>query len=117
MPTVVVIARTVSQVSVEVTSEYSPNDARFSPSGAPATYDSPLDPPTANGQNQKFISRPNRYDDTMPYATSIAISRRAAVRREPILVRRGSKPAPAATQPHAKTWNGVQGPMPPHSTD
>ena len=37
MPTVVVTARTVSHVRVDVTSEYSPNDARFSPSGAPAT--------------------------------------------------------------------------------
>ena len=32
-------------------------------------------------------------------------------------VARGSTAAPAATQPHAKTWNGVHGPNPPHSTD
>jgi len=37
MPTVVVMARTVSQVRVEVTSEYTPNEARFCPSGAPAS--------------------------------------------------------------------------------
>ena len=35
--TVVVSARTVSQVSVDVTSEYTPNDARFCPTGAPAS--------------------------------------------------------------------------------
>ena len=36
MPAAVVTARTVSQVSVDVTSEYSPKDARFWPTGAPA---------------------------------------------------------------------------------
>jgi hypothetical protein len=36
MPTVVVIARTVSHETVDVTNEYSPNDARFCPSGASA---------------------------------------------------------------------------------
>jgi len=35
MPTAEVTARTVSQVAVEVTKEYRPNDARFCPSGAP----------------------------------------------------------------------------------
>jgi hypothetical protein len=34
MPTAVVMARTVSQVRVEVTSEYRPNEARFLPSEA-----------------------------------------------------------------------------------
>ncbi|PPL20326.1 hypothetical protein GY24_01940 [Microterricola pindariensis] len=36
-PTTVVTARTVSQVSVELTSEYRANEARFVPSGAPAS--------------------------------------------------------------------------------
>ena len=58
MPTVVVIARTVSQVDVDVTSEYRPNEARFWPIGAPAAYEIAVSEPTANGQNQKFITSP-----------------------------------------------------------
>ena len=56
---VVVIARTVSQVRVDVTREYRPNEARFWPSGASATYEIPVLAPTANGQNQKFMTSPN----------------------------------------------------------
>ena len=66
MPTAVVTARTVSQVSVEVTRLYSPYEAIFCPSGAPASYESPVPTPTANGQNQRFMMRPNAYDDRMP---------------------------------------------------
>lgn len=66
MPTLVVIARTVSQVSVEVTREYRPNEARFCPSGPAASYEIAVLPPTANGQNQKFMMSPNAYDATMP---------------------------------------------------
>jgi len=52
----------------------------------------------------------------MPYATSIATSSRDDARGEPRRTR-GRRPAPAATQPHAKAWNGVQGPIPPQNTD
>jgi len=116
MPTTVVTARTVSQVSVDVTREYRPNEARFWPRGAPAEYEMSDPAPTANGQNHRFMMRPKAYEARMPYPTSMSTSSRAALRCDRAVMR-GSRPAPAATQPHAKIWKGVHGPMPPHSTD
>lgn len=58
-PTTVVIARRVSHVAVEVTSEYTRKLARFVDSGAPASYEMPVPAPTAKGQNQRFITSPN----------------------------------------------------------
>jgi len=86
-----------------------PNDARFCPSGAPASYEMPVPRPTPNGQYQKFMINPKAYDATIPYAASRAISS--------FPVARGRTAAPAATHPHAKIWNGVHGPNPPHNTD
>ena len=58
MPATVVAARTVSQVSVDVTSEYPTKRCRFSSVGAPAMYEMSVLPPTAIGQNHRFIRAP-----------------------------------------------------------
>jgi len=116
MPTAVVTARTVSQVRVDVTSEYRPNEARFWPSGAPAEYEMSDPAPTANGQNHRFMMSPKAYEARMPYPASMSTSSHIAVRCDRAVMR-GSSPAPAATQPQAKIWKGVHGPMPPQSTD
>ena len=66
IPTADVTARTVSQVAVEVTKEYRPNDARFWPRGAPGRYEMPVPEPTAKGQNQRFMISPKAYAARMP---------------------------------------------------
>jgi hypothetical protein len=58
MPATVVAARTVSQVSVDVTREYPMKRCRFSSAGAPATNEMSVFPPTAMGQNHRFIRAP-----------------------------------------------------------
>jgi hypothetical protein len=109
MPMTDVIARRVSQLRVEVTSEYSRKLARLVPSGAARSYEISVPEPTANGQNHRFMSRPNTYEATAPYPQSIAIS--VAPPR-----RRGRRPATAPTHAHANIWNGVQGPKVPVTT-
>jgi|APCry1669188879_1035177.scaffolds.fasta_scaffold203117_1 hypothetical protein len=59
MPATVVAARTVSQVSVDVMSEYPTKRCTFSSVGAPAMKDMSVLPPTAMGQNHRFMSAPN----------------------------------------------------------
>src|SRR5690606_1927304 len=53
-----VIARPVSQPRVEVARVNSTNRCRFATTGAPATNDSSVPAPMANGQNHMFIRNP-----------------------------------------------------------
>src|SRR5690625_1827650 len=64
--------------------------------------------PIANGQNERFIKKPNPYATTIPYAVSIAISQRPVTRR-------GSRPAPRPIHAEHIIWNGSHGPTPPVS--
>jgi hypothetical protein len=54
------MARTVSQVRVDVARLYRRKLARFSPNDASLSREIDVSGPTATGQNHKFISRPNR---------------------------------------------------------
>src|SRR5690606_15785177 len=75
-PAAVTTARTVSTDSVDVASVYARNRGTFSPSPPPGTYDSCVAPPSANGQNHRFVASPYAYAATTPYAASTTTARR-----------------------------------------
>src|SRR4029079_7429759 len=112
--TTLVMARPVSQPSVDVAIVKRQKRCRLLRTASPATYCRPASPPfsrnapTPNGQSHMFNKNPKAYAENAPYAASRMISARPR--------HGGSSAAPRPTQAEPSIWNGNHGPTPPVSS-